>query len=338
MFRAYRDQLVTDIAAIEDRRPSMEAAIAGLADAGVERDELQLAWDFTVASTRNVTERMLHIRDETLAALGDSSPAFAITAATDAPLDDGEPLEGVARQITGTFTVPNWLTGDGSPGNGFQYATDPVADPDALPVQNGTVEAPFACNIPDAVMGGTAPAHIAYYGHGLLGSEMEVNAGNLRDFGNAHDTVFCATKWAGMSADDIPNAIASLQDLSNFSTLTDRLHQGVLNQIVLGRLLLAADGLTADPAFARPDGSPLVDNTTLVYDGNSQGGIMGLMLAAVSPDVERFVLGVPGINYGVLLPRSVDFDTYETVFEPGIPERLRPDAAARHDPDALGPR
>ncbi len=49
---------------------------------------------------------------------------------------------------------------------------------------------------------------------------------------------------------------------------------------------------------------------------------MGLMLAAVSPDVERFVLGVPGINYGVLLPRSVDFDTYETVFEPAYPNDL----------------
>jgi hypothetical protein len=322
VFRAYRDQLTTDIAAIEDRRPSMEAAIAGLVAAGVERDELQLAWDFTVASTASTTARMLHIRDETLAALGDASPAFTITAATDAPLDDGEPLEGVARQITGTFTVPNWLTGDGSPGNGFQYATDPATDADALPVQNGTLEAPFACNIPDAVMAATTPARISYYGHGLLGSEMEINAGNLRDFGNAYATVFCATKWTGMSEDDIPNAIASLQDLSNFPTLTDRLQQGVLNQIVLGRLLLAPDGLTAEPAFLRPDGSPVVDNSTLVYDGNSQGGIMGLMLAAVSPDVERFVLGVPGINYRVLLPRSVDFVTYETVFEPAYPNDL----------------
>jgi hypothetical protein len=322
VFRAYRDELTTDIETIEERRPSMESAIAGLVEADVARDELQLAWDFTVASTRSISERMLHIRDETLAGLGEASPAFTITSATDAPLDDGEPLEGVARQIIGTFTAPNWLTGDGSPGNGFQYATDPAADPDTLPVQNGTLEAPFACNIPDAVMAGTEPARISYYGHGLLGSEMEVNAGNLRDFGNAYNTVFCATKWAGMSEDDIPNAVASLQDLSNFPTLTDRLHQGVLNQIVLGRLLLAPDGLTADPAFHRPDGSPLADNSTLVYDGNSQGGIMGLMLAAVSPDVERFVLGVPGINYGVLLPRSVDFDTYETVFEPAYPNDL----------------
>ena len=52
----------------------------------------------------------------------------------------------------------------------------------------------------------------------------------------------------------------------------------------------------------------MIDTAHLDYDGNSQGGIMGLMLAAVSPDIERAVLGVPGMNYSLLLPRSVDFD------------------------------
>ena len=197
---------------------------------------------------------MLHLRDTTLGPLGDRSPPYTITAATDAPVDpdDMEPIEGVARQITGTFTVPNFLTRDGGPGNGFHYLADTAAEPDALPSVNGFLEAPFSCNIPDAVMAGTAPARLALYGHGLLGSETEIDAGNVRDFGNAHNTVFCATKWAGMSNDDIPNAIASLEDLSNFPTLADRLQQGILNQLVLARLLLAADGLTADPAFRRP--------------------------------------------------------------------------------------
>ena len=39
---------------------------------------------------------------------------------------------------------------------------------------------------------------------------------------------------------------------------------------------------------------------------------MGLMVAGVSTDIDRFVLGVAGMNYGLLLPRSVDFDTYES--------------------------
>ncbi len=324
VFRAYRDGLATGLDDIEERRPAMEDALRVLEDAGVARDDLVLAWDFTVASTRGITERMLHLRDTTLGPLGDRSPPYTITAATDAPVDpdDMEPIEGVARQITGTFTVPNFLTRDGGPGNGFHYLADTAAEPDALPSVNGFLEAPFSCNIPDAVMAGTAPARLALYGHGLLGSETEIDAGNVRDFGNAHNTVFCATKWAGMSNDDIPNAIASLEDLSNFPTLADRLQQGILNQLVLARLLLAADGLTADPAFRRPDGTGLVDPTTLAFDGNSQGGIMGMALAGVSTDIDRFVLGVVGMDYGLLLPRSVDFDSFETVFEPAYPNDL----------------
>ena len=64
-----------------------------------------------------------------------------------------------------------------------------------------------------------------------------------------HDFVFCATKWAGMSADDIPNAVSVLQDLSGFPTLADRLQQGVLNTLFLGRLMIAPGGLASNPAF-----------------------------------------------------------------------------------------
>jgi hypothetical protein len=46
------------------------------------------------------------------------------------------------------------------------------------------------------------------------------------------------------------------------------------------------------------------------------------MLAAVSPDIERAVLGVTGINYSLLLPRSVDFDDYESIFKPAYPNDL----------------
>ena len=31
------------------------------------------------------------------------------------------------------------------------------------------------------------------------------------------------------------------------------------------------------------------------------------------------MLGVAGMNYGLLLPRSVDFDTYESILEPAYP-------------------
>lgn len=317
-FLAYRDRLTTDIDTIESRRESMETVFDVLAGEGVARDELQLAWDFTVASTESISGRMLAIRDAALAELGDSAPAYMVTAVTEAPED------GIALRIEGTYTVPNFLTDPlGGPGSRFSYGdADLTADPDALPVQNGTLQAPFACNVSDATVESTEPAHLVQYGHGLLGSNMEINAGNVRAFANEHNVVFCATKWAGMSEDDIGNAAATLAEFSNFPTMADRLQQGVLNQIVLGRLMIADDGLVQLPELTRADGTPMVDTTHLDYDGNSQGGIMGLMLTAVSPDIERSVLGVMGMNYSTLLARSVDFDTYESIMEPAYPNDL----------------
>lgn len=312
-FVVYRDNLTTGIDAIEARRPEMEAGFTALAEAGVSRSELQLAWTFTVASTRSISERMLHIRDEALAALGDVAPAYTITAVT--PNTD----DNIALQIEGTYTVPNFLTTDGSPGNSFYYSSDAV---DSLPEQNGTIESPFVCNISVATMNDTEPAHLVQYGHGLLGDHKEINAGNVRAMSNEHNVVHCATKWAGMSEDDIGNAVATLGEFGNFDSMADRLQQGVLNQIFLGRLMTRAGGLGDDPNFQRADGTALIDTSRLDYDGNSQGAIMGAMLAAVSPDIERVVLGVTGINYSLLLPRSVDFDTYEAIFKPAYPNDL----------------
>src|SRR5437588_11951761 len=103
-----------------------------------------------------------------------------------------------------------------------------------------------------------------------------------------HDFVFCATKWAGMSSDDLPNVGLTLTNLSTFPTIADRLQQGVLDALWLGRAMIHDSGLTTNKAFQTPDGKPLIDTGGgLVYYGNSQGGIMGGMLTAVAQDVRR---------------------------------------------------
>ena len=66
----------------------------------------------------------------------------------------------------------------------------------------------------------------------------------------------------------------------------------------------------------------------VVYDGNSQGGILGGVLVAVSPDVKRGVLGVTAMNYSILLNRSVDFTALQPALEPG----LTPGQRARREP------
>src|SRR4051794_35439755 len=70
-FRLYRDGIRTSAKPIEKRRAHFERLFRKLKRAGVRRGSLYLAWDFTVASERSLTGRMLHIRNDAFARLGD---------------------------------------------------------------------------------------------------------------------------------------------------------------------------------------------------------------------------------------------------------------------------
>jgi hypothetical protein len=83
--------------------------------------------------------------------------------------------------------------------------------------------------------------------------------------------------------------------------------------LYLGRLMLNSGGLATNAAFQQL-GRPLIQNSNLYYDGNSQGGIEGGMLTALSPDFRHAVLGVTGIDYAnVLVQRSTDFAPFGKV-------------------------
>ena len=168
----------------------------------------------------------------------------------------------------------------------------------------------FECIVPHAALdAGPGSSRVSLYGHGLFGSYGEIHQGQLYDMASEHNFTFCATNWEGMAETDIPNVATILADLSNFPTLADRVQQGMLNFLYLGRLMIHPDGLSSDPAFQDAQGRSLLDTRRLFYDGNSQGGIIGGALAAVAPDYNRAVLGVPGMNYSTLLTRSSDFGT-----------------------------
>jgi hypothetical protein len=179
----------------------------------------------------------------------------------------------------------------------------------------------FRCEIPRVAF--LAPSRPSLYGHGLLGSANEVGAGNVKAMADEHGFTFCATDWIGMAAEDIPTVVSSLVDVNRFPAVPDRLQQGVLDALFLGRLLVHPHGFVADPAFRTAAGRPLLDVAHgLSYDGNSQGGIMGGITVAVSQDVRRGVLGVTGMNYSVLLNRSADFPPFAAWLGLGYPDKL----------------
>lgn len=289
--------------------PAMERVFADLSRAKVARNNLFLAWDFTVASTANITGRMLKIRDDAFASLGGKAPEFEVEVVS-------SPGEEVARRVQGSFTVPNYLAlPNGATTSRFNY----LGSTDNLPTRNGDLTAKFICHIPGAAF--VRPSRPSLYGHGLLGSRDEVTAGNVRRMGHNHNFTFCATDWIGMAEGDIANVATILVDASNFPSLADRVQQGMLNFLYLARLMKHPNGFVNSPAF-RANGKPLIDNRAVYYDGNSQGGIIGGALMAVSQDITRGVLGVPGMNYSTLLNRSIDFDQYASVMYNMYPDKV----------------
>ena len=296
---------------------------AALKRAKIARDgSLYEAWDFTVASTRSLTDRMLAIRNDAFAQLGDHNladgivqghaPAFTVTST-----DSG--LTGFTR-VNGTFTVPCYLITCGPTATtGFHYSSN---SPDALPTQipGNNATAQFECIIPNSATPAN-PARISLYGHGLLGDHTEVEAGNVQAMASEHNFVFCATDWWGLAAPDEIFDASALGNLNLFTVPVDRLQQGVLNTLFLARLMISPSGLASNPAFQQ-SGRPVIDTSHVYYDGNSQGGIMGGMTTAVSPDVRRAVLGVSGMNYAnVLVQRSTDFAPFGKVLGVSYPDQ-----------------
>jgi hypothetical protein len=293
--------------------------------AGVKRDRsLLLAWDFTVASERGLTGRVLSMRDRAFAALGDttladgavqgSAPAFTLTPR---PLegDDAKYAGRFAQVLDGTLQVPCFLTSACAPGGRFTLAAD------GTPKQQGTYTARFLCVVPAGATA-DAPARLVLYGHGLLGQETEALTNpDMPKMAGESNMVFCATPWIGMSGEDIGNAITVLKDFSRMPTIADRLQQGFLDALLLGRLMAHPAGLASSPLL-QTGGRPIVQTGRIFYDGNSQGGIAGGALTALAPDFTRAVLGVPGINYSVLLPRSSDFDAYSSFMYPAYQDEL----------------
>ena len=170
--------------------PHMEQLFDELAEAaGSARNDLYLAWDFTVASRQNLSERALYMRDDAFAQLGDTdlsdmnvpgaseAPAFTVdTVTTDA---SGDPEIG--RVVEGTFDVPCYLNLPGCP-TGSQFLFQPGSNlPLAIP--GNTMSANFVCIIrkrgrpTDLDPPASRPS---LYGHGLLGTRARSRAETSR--------------------------------------------------------------------------------------------------------------------------------------------------------------
>jgi hypothetical protein len=328
-FRYFRDEIPSSQPEINARREALERDFRILRAAGIRRDSLYLAWDFTVASDRNGYERALAMRDQAFAALGDrtmadrliqgAAPQFSVTTAQDfTPAENSQ----IARRIIGTYEVPCFMVPDCGPGGVLSL------DAAGVPRRNGTWTAPFECAIPRVGIDGPSPIRLRPYvfGHGLFGDATQIRGSVNPQLQNDHGFAGCATDEIGMSNKDLATIAGVLNNLSNFPRIPDRLQQGLINELFLERLMLHPQGFSSDVAF-HVDGAtlaspPVLDTSHVYYMGASQGGIMGGALTAISPDATHSVLLVGAMNYSILLPRSIDYTPYASLLNDAYTDEL----------------
>jgi hypothetical protein len=327
--------------------------------------DLFLAWDFTTASSQNVAGRLIAMRDDAFSQLGMTkseidhgkltgrAPSFKVTSVTNYTRKQNPEI---ARQIEGTITVPCYIAPtcsvpvkceqvvpdspfDDCPTPGVLAYKNPL-DPDSEPTQapgGQTYDAAFTCNVGQTGFHSGRKYRPVEYGHGLFGGRGEVSSSPQREMANREGMMYCAVNWFGFANADVPNALVALSNLSLFPILADRTLQGELNFLYLARVMIHPKGFASNPAFKR-GGKTFIDlHDGVYYDGNSQGGIYGGTVCAISIDVRHCALGVAGMDYPLLLPRSVDYVADRPVTQQGIAllQALASDPAGFDPTDAL---
>jgi hypothetical protein len=321
-FAALRDGTPNPL--IEGRRAKMESDVfAPLVANGIDRSELVLAFDFTVQSEDQLTRQMLSMRDQAFAWLAtvEATPGL-VTFTVDSSVDHNcaDPGQVVWREVSGTFQSPLFL--DGQPvQTGPQFLN---VDADDLPVQNGFMNAPYDIAIPCSVFDGGVTSRPIVLGHGIFGTGqgMVQFVPDLKAQFADWTYIAGGTDWIGLSSrrdtssdvNWIGSHIIGLinNQFNNFPAFPDRLRQGMLNTLVLGKMMKR--GLfNRHAAFESAPGVGVFPGPAedMYYYGISLGGIMGTWFAALTPDVERFGLDVPAINFSCLLQRSTQFATFD---------------------------
>ncbi|HEY8075453.1 MAG TPA: hypothetical protein VIF62_15115, partial [Labilithrix sp.] len=245
---------------------------APLVTAGVPRESLQLAWDFTTGSAELPSRDMLHVRDLTQAWLAANVPVVTIASASAAS-------DRLATIVKGSVTGPLFLD-SADPGAHL------VRGGDGAVTQNGTTSFDFEATIPSSLLAKPTPGRVIAYGHGFFGGIDELEGDGARTIADALGAMLISTRWWGMSHADfgvVANALA--KDPDHILVFTDSVHQAMANWLVL---IAAIRGpLGKAPELHRAGGGDLVyDPTFVAYFGASQGHILGGTLAALA-DFDR---------------------------------------------------
>ena len=306
---------------------------------GVARASLFLAWDFTIASQRNISERVTSIRDNAFAALGDSnlvdrrvkgaSPAFKLDTVQElAPCGTDGCQTGendlLLRRVSGTLTVACFLDKPGCPvGSKFRFRKRKGRYGFVfVPVRSkgNTIALPFTCIVPRVAL--TRKMRPALYSHGLFGGPNDVLDPAVQALAQEQGFVLCSVRQTGFSDQDSGLFSAVLRNASRFPQYADRIQQGFVGTLLMGRAMIHPKGLGTQRAFQFSSGTSFLDTQKLYLDATGQGGNFGTAVTALAPDLDRAVLGSTGMRWSLMLDRSTELAPYAAALSKAYPDRV----------------
>ncbi|MEA2747078.1 MAG: hypothetical protein QOI41_1221 [Myxococcales bacterium] len=306
-FRRLRDGVAAGDPALAALASRFDAEVfAPLANAGVARDRLQLAWDFTTGSAEQPLADMLRVRELTLAWLAANEPQVRVTATRDG-------TGKLAKIFTIEVTTPLFLD---QPGPGGRLVHDAAGQV----VQNGTTTFTLVAVLPISVRDGSGPGRALAYGHGFFGNTDELESSAAQAISEHVSAVLFGTNWWGMSKDDIALVADTLTTHpEHFADFAERVHQAMANWLVA--LASIRGPLTKLPELRRASHEPFYDPSFVGYFGASMGHILGGTLAGLA-DFPRIVLNVGGGGFTHIMPRSLNFGPFGLLLGLELPDPL----------------
>jgi hypothetical protein len=308
-FRALRDKIPTDHAALEAERPAYEALFTELEKVGYIRSELFMAYDLQVASRDYILGPVLSMRAKAFEMAEAGQLSYTIDEVREPAADD----PNVARIILGSFEVPTYLRDD----NTFLY------DDKHLPViQTPNKSFPFTMLIPKKALDGE-PLPLTVLGHGIFGEGRDYLIGGngrvTQPLAQQAGSIIIATDWIGLSGGDIDIIVNDVvSDLNRLTLVTDRLQQSLINNLAM--IELARRVIQDDPKVKV--GANKLLNDDVFYYGISLGGIQGSSLVSLSRHITRAILAVPGSSWANMLARSIVYQPIKAFIDRRYPDPL----------------
>ncbi|MDD5223927.1 MAG: hypothetical protein PHE84_08040 [bacterium] len=309
-FKSLRDGNKTDNTVAEGYRSRAEENIKFLKKQGLKKSDILLAWDFTTASEAMITGPLVAMRDKAIEEMHfslDNPPNLTIESDSEFPSSS---TGFIHRKITGKFDVPWFLKDDGRLNWG--------ADGKPEIVKMG--KAGFVVHVPESAADfySNGNADILIYGHGLFGTaEEEMWTDYQRGLINDLKMVQVGTDWIGVSKPDVAMLAQAIGNLNQVTLVTERIMQAHVNFLILA-WIFSLDWVGQIMCVMAPCPGPL----KTYYLGISNGGVQGGTFMALSPDVQRGILNVPGAAWSMMLERSFVFKSLIDLLKAQFPDPL----------------